>query len=654
MNFVLFAGDADQIPVRYTFHADYAGDSNSWQNIPADLYYADLYDGNGDFCDWDGNANDIFGEYIAGNADQCDFAPDVLIGRNPASTITEFTGALNKTIHYEDSVTGTELWQNRIVLAAADTFTADGHGDQTGVPEGEATKEVIAGESLSGYNLVKLYETERYARTAELTTESLNTAILDGAQYVNFANHGWVQGWAFNGGSYSNTQVNALDNYDHLPIVFGYACSTGVFDTENSECPSFGVGQCLAEAFILNSNGGSVGYYGATRTAFAGGHGFGGHSGAFGLLDRAYFQGVGQGHTVQGRLWLNALMKLLLGKGITDTADYITVLEFIYFGDPSLSAGGAPGQPDFRTVSYGIDDAAGGNGNGCVEPGETVSFSIELINDGDAASNVVVELSSTSADITIVNGSVALPDFARGSRYKITPDLSISVAGACPLGTIHPLTLTITCDENSVLIDRLIFVGTGPHLIADQLYITQDQNGDNIASPGESIKFAPGFVNIGCEMASGILAEITIDDPWVLEYGIKGDGTLPDMNPYVKTISQKLFYVDLDPMTPDNHEITCDMIFTLPDMDQQWEISLPIIVKDYVMPTLSDFRVNPATPEPGETVTITVLMQDPAGVQEAKISLTAYESDQVFTATMYDDGLHDDGAAGDMIFGAFI
>ncbi|HPQ39090.1 MAG TPA: C25 family cysteine peptidase, partial [bacterium] len=179
---VLLAGDADRIPVRYTFHAEYAGMSD-WQNIPADLYYADLFDKNMEFCDWDANGNNIFGEFIDGNADGCDFAPDVLIGRIPASSVAELAGVLTKTMHYETTVTGSEPWQNRIVLAAADTFTAEEHGDITGVPEGEATKELIAGESLGGFDLVKLYETDRYERTAELTTQALHSAILDGAQY---------------------------------------------------------------------------------------------------------------------------------------------------------------------------------------------------------------------------------------------------------------------------------------------------------------------------------------------------------------------------------------------------------------------------------------------------------------------------------------
>lgn len=650
LTFVLLAGDADQIPVRYTFHADYSG-STDWQNIPADLYYADLFDGNGDFCDWDANANDVFGEYVNGNTDACDFVPDVLIGRIPASNVTELTGVLNKIIHYEDSVTGSEDWQNRIILAAADTFTAEEHGDQTGIPEGEATKELIASEFLSGFELIKLYETDRYPHTAELTTESLNTAILNGAQYVNFANHGWIQGWAFTGG-YSVTEVDALDNFDRLPVVFGYACSTAVFDTENQQCPNYGTDKCLAEAFILNGNGGAIGYYGATRTAFAGGHGYGGSSGAFGLLDCAAFESVGAGHSVQGRIWLNALLELLLEKGIADTADYISVLELHYFGDPSLAAGGAPALPDFHVTPAIWSDSTGGDGDGCPEAGERIEIIVQLANDGAPAGNVTAGLSTTSPYITIVNGTVTMPDFGRGDRYAIDPLLSFDISAGCPAGTVLELTLAVASDEATANFSLRMAAGEGPYLTADKLWITQDTNIDNIASPGESVKFAPGFLNIGCETATGWTSEITIDDEYVVDYGIKGDGVLPDIEPGIPFIPQKLFYLDLDPLAPDNHSVICDMTFTSPDSNSELVISLPIVIRDLVMPTLSQFKVNPATPDPGQEVTVTVKLEDPAGVQSADIAVHAFGMGDTLTSIFYDDGMHGDGAAGDMVFGA--
>jgi len=648
--YVLLAGDADQIPVRYTFHADYGGMSD-WQNIPADLYYADLYSSDGKFCSWDNNGNDIFGEYNAGDIDGCDLIPDVMVGRIPASDTTELLAALNKIIHYEDSVTGTEEWVDRIVLAGADTFTEESHGDTTGVPEGEATKELIADESLVGYDLVKLYETERYDRTDELTTVNLKNAIEYGALYVNFANHGWVQGWAFDGG-FSVDDVDTLSNYDKLPIAFGYACSTGVFDTENTECPSHGTDRCLAEAFLLNPNGGSVGYYGATRTAFAGGYGLGGHLGAFGLLDRSCFQGVGAGHAVQGRLYLVSLTDLVLVKGLADTADYITALEFEYFGDPSMSAGGTPENPDFRLAMYGMDDSAGGNDNGCVEPGETVDFRIQLVNDGLGAENVSITLTIDDPDVTVVNGTVQWADFPRGTRYPVEPALRVDVSPGSAVDRSIPISFAVTWDGGTCGFQRELVIGNNAYLLSNQIWITSDNNNDNIASAGEHVNFAPALTNIGCITASGVVGAIEITDAWVTNYGVRGTGVVPDIQPGETLIPQKLFFVEIDPLTPADHIIMCHITLTETDRDQVWIFDLPIPVKDVVMPFIDKFMMDPVDPEPGDTVSITVRAEDGSGVAEVKAILNAYESETIVTAQMYDDGAHNDGAAGDGIFGA--
>ncbi|HPQ40971.1 MAG TPA: C25 family cysteine peptidase, partial [bacterium] len=452
-------------------------------------------------------------------------------------------------------------------------------------------------------------------------------------------------------GGYTVNDVDSLDNYDHLTIAFGYACSTGVFDTENPECPSYGVPKCMAEAFVLNPGGGAVVYYGASRTAFAGGHGLGGHLGAFGLLDRELFRSVGEGHTVQGRLWLDALLALLLEKGLTDPADHISLLELHLFGDPTLAAGGSPDLPEFELTEYAFDDT---DEDHCAEPGELIAFMMRVTDAGAPAHNVTISLTTPSADLTIETGSAALPDFDRGASHAVGTPLSVTVNSGCPAGSVHEIQFTVTSDETSETFTQWLFVGDTPHLTAEQLWITTDTNNDNIAGPGESVKFAPGFLNIGCMTASGITSTITIDDPWVTDYGIRGDGVLPDLAPGVRVIPQKLFYLELDPLAPDGHEITCDMAFSDATRDIQWDISLPMTVHDTLMPVVSEFHVNPAVPDPGQEVTVTVRMEDPAGVAAAAVEVHGFEMDQPLTATLLDDGQHGDGAAGDMIFGARI
>jgi Peptidase family C25/Kelch motif len=648
IRYVLLAGDADVIPVRYTFHTDYSG-SDDWQNIPADLYYADILDGTGQFCDWDASGNDIFGEYADGNIDQCDFLPDVLVGRFPASTLNELLILIDKTIHYERDTQGTEPWLEKIVLAAADTFTFEEHGETSGVPEGEATKELISEESLSGYQLTKLYETDRYPHTAELTTENLKAAIETGALYVNFANHGWVQGWAFDGG-FDTADASGLQNYDRLTIAFGYACSTGVFDTENPESTGFGLDHCLAEAFMLNPDGGTVGYYGASRTAFAGGYGFGGHLGAMGLFDRSVFQAVGNGHENQGSLCLQAFHDMVIGKGLADTADFITTLEFTYFGDPSICAGSTPQTSDITCMFRGMEEVVG-DGDGCLEPEETVSLNIDLNNDGCDIHNVSLDVTTSDPTCTLQNDHLVLPDIPRGGHLIITPPVQVTLSDQSETNRTIPLDLTVTHDRAVDQFRLNIYVGESAYIVTDQIWVSVDTNNDGMANPGERVRFAPDLTNIGCAPATGFTSQITISDPWVTGYGIQGDGVIPDIPPGTTHVPQKLFWMELDPLTPHDHDVNCQMSFTDPVTMQNWLFSLPLTVTDLTMPVVDQFRVSPAEPGLGETATITVRARDGRGVAEVQATLHSFDIDTDLVVDLYDDGAHQDGDAGDAIFG---
>ena len=54
------------------------------------MYYMDIYDEYGNFCNWDINNNEIFAEYNwEWNSDSLDFYPDVYVGRLPCENKEE-------------------------------------------------------------------------------------------------------------------------------------------------------------------------------------------------------------------------------------------------------------------------------------------------------------------------------------------------------------------------------------------------------------------------------------------------------------------------------------------------------------------------------------------------------------------------------------
>ncbi|MBX2991813.1 MAG: CotH kinase family protein [Bacteroidetes bacterium] len=72
-----------------------------------------------------------------------------------------------------------------------------------------------------------------------------------------------------------------------------------------------------------------------------------------------------------------------------------------------------------------------------------------------------------------------------------------------------------------------------------------------------------------------------------------------------------------------------------------------------VPPILSDLVHSPRTPFAGDPVTVNVRVEDEAAAQSVLMFYTVDGSPQS-PATLYDDGLHNDGAAGDEVYGAIL
>lgn len=98
IKYVLLIGDIDLLPIR-TSYVKYG----PIEGVISDLYYSDVFDFYGNFCSWDSNENDLFGEfnYIGNNGneiDNVDLYPDVGVGRIPCSSISELEIIINKII----------------------------------------------------------------------------------------------------------------------------------------------------------------------------------------------------------------------------------------------------------------------------------------------------------------------------------------------------------------------------------------------------------------------------------------------------------------------------------------------------------------------------------------------------------------------------
>ena len=105
--------------------------------------------------------------------------------------------------------------------------------------------------------------------------------------------------------------------------------------------------------------------------------------------------------------------------------------------------------PKLEAGTMSIDDAAGGNGNGYLDPGETAILSIGVLNNGHSmASDAEANISTLSNWVSINGSSFSIGDMEPGINYYAL--FEVTVANDAPLGTAAGFNFSATSGEYSV------------------------------------------------------------------------------------------------------------------------------------------------------------------------------------------------------------
>ena len=371
VRYVFLAGNDLEVPMRKCAISVVTGQLN-WYEILTDLYYADIYHSNGDFSSWDSNNNGKYGECCCDFTtaryeiiDDVDLYPDVAVGRLPCSSVEECNNIIDKIISYETSTFGND-WFNRIILMGGDTFP-----DSDSAYEGEWLHEHYIGPEMynCGFNLIKLY-TSLNTFTPERISEEINA----GAGFVNYAGHGYMNGFATyspHGTStiqYTINNLNELNNGYKLPVFFLDACLTGKIDYDifdkiiiplNMIFQNFFMHSlkrlldrietnkhfpCFASSLLNKQYGGAIAVIASTQPIvlsleYDNGEikdiNFGPSN-----LNKYFFESYKQGISISS-MFVDAQNKFIDRiKNSSKTVDIIALNEINLFGDPSLKIGG--------------------------------------------------------------------------------------------------------------------------------------------------------------------------------------------------------------------------------------------------------------------------------------------------------------------------
>jgi len=261
VTYVMLVGNFRKFPVRKTHLETDKGGPYEELEFASDLYFADLYDSEGNFSSWDTDGDEIYGEwpYPTSMVDDVDLTPDVYVGRLACMYYFEVKTMVDKIIEYENNANNSD-WFNTMIVCGGDTFDKSWEGG-TDYDEGEVTNEKAL-EYMPEFKPVKLY-----ASLGNLTTQNIKDEISKGAGFLYFVGHGNPRHWSTHvNGDYknwtegiSNRDMLKLTNLGEYPILMVGGCHNSEFCTT----PLNFINGLLTEGigYILYSEDGFGSYY---------------------------------------------------------------------------------------------------------------------------------------------------------------------------------------------------------------------------------------------------------------------------------------------------------------------------------------------------------------------------------------------------------
>ncbi|MBU1940590.1 MAG: hypothetical protein KKC68_02340, partial [Candidatus Thermoplasmatota archaeon] len=344
------------MPVRYCHNAFV-----DWGELTfiSELYYADIYDVNGNFSSWDTNNNGVFGEWFGNSSEDhdIDLYPDIAVGRLACRNKIEVNIMVEKIITYETTAYNTD-WFNRIVVAGGDTYPTSMNPNWTGYEGEENCKHVL--ENMSGFDATTLFTSDG----SFTGTKDMLKAINPGCGFLYMDGHANPFRWSTHPPEDKKTWVEGLSvlsmsllfNGKKLPICVVGGCHNLEFDVHLGkimEDPWFyftWITECWGWKLARKIGGGSIATIGCSglgmtkedKISF---------EGAGDYLEPTFFYEYGvNGTTHLGETWANTITDYLNKYPIDwnkpaagDAAiDAKTTQQWVLLGDPSLRIGGYP------------------------------------------------------------------------------------------------------------------------------------------------------------------------------------------------------------------------------------------------------------------------------------------------------------------------
>lgn len=238
-----------------------------------------------------------------------DLFPQAVVGRLSARNKNELESQINKIINME---TATPTNKNIVLVQQKKNDGSTPFSD-------ESTEITDYVGKLSGYNVATKYTND---------PDSINSAInSDAPLLVSYSGHGGFDFWGDS--RYNVNNIRGLTN-SFYPIVLGVTCNSADFTYGD---------ECVAEAFMRNSQGGAVGYIGASNVMITNYSKMAtvGNSTIHGMIGSLFGDDKYKVHTL-GDLYLAALRAIKMSNlAFSDLFKGYSIEVLNLFGDPTMS-----------------------------------------------------------------------------------------------------------------------------------------------------------------------------------------------------------------------------------------------------------------------------------------------------------------------------
>ncbi len=468
LTWLLLAGDAGIVPIRELYVDPNAGIYNI-----EDAYYSDYYYSGLDH-NWDFDNNGVYGEGTYENPPvECDWTPDVYVGRIPVEDEADTTIVVNKILTYEKSpppgnwLKSAVLWGG-LMDAPNDMSTSD--GDPKYEPEEDNAYEVKELKVLpllpsqmsvtKRYDYAQLQGGNYYKTNDNLYRANAISDFNKGNSIVNFAGQAYYcgaalldytdpDGMAHIGESSAYDKLYWWDdardsaNGNKLPLVFLSTCGAGDFAEGEKPGDEVTWKDKTMEKLITSTTGGAIGLIGSTGATYRGEDSMGKSDGNW-WLDAKFWELFFNGEYQQGKAFFKMkteYVKEILLKFVWQQPPYKAELfGYNLQGDPEvaiwtdtpktptvLPSGVWVGTHNVTVKVLGIADEPVENARVCLQNSEIYAY-------GVTNATGVAEITVSAASTGTLDLVVTAHNF---QYYEDTLDI-----------TIEPADLTLT--ENDV------------------------------------------------------------------------------------------------------------------------------------------------------------------------------------------------------------